>query len=336
MKASFSSICLFLVALLTAGQVNAVPVQPVSAPQAKFGVPDQKTARATAERVYSTWRIGLMRANENAWRSATTRSRQVKVRNLIVSQKGNFPADYFHNQPDPPSLDKFRYVGAITGCNNHTLACTYMGNVQLGNTKASETAFVLLFVFEEGKWKFDQSHMFNLSQLPKVKERLAKGDISVLHEQDGFHPYTELPTVPMACGVPQLIGKVFVDSPGRRIEMKINGVSVHSFRDERRADVISGGLRRGRNTISYTIATDDKLAHPSMAIGLFVMPETPGNHPVCVFDHILDASDVAKGGEFTFNIGNESIASMNPRFTGTPPQPFHAVPLKAKPASPAK
>lgn len=299
-------------------------------PQARFGVPDQQVARATAERVYSTWRLGMTRGDENAWRRATTRSRQMKVRNLIVSQKGDFPDDFFRNQPEPPRLDKFRYIGCITGCQNRTLAVTYLGKVQLGDDKANDSAFVLLFVFEDGKWKFDQSRMFNLARLPKVKERLLKGDLAVLHEQDGFHPYDAAPTVPAACYAPQLIGKVFVDAPGRAIDMKINGISVHQFEDERRADVISGGLRRGKNTISYTITTNDKLEHPTMAIGLFVMPETPGNHPVCVFDHILDATDTAKGGEFSFTISNEHIASMNPSFTGNAPQPFHAVPLKKK------
>lgn len=301
-----------------------------AAPQARFGVPDQQVARATAERVYSTWRLGMTRGDENAWRSATTRSRQMKVRNLIVSQKGDFPDDFFRNQPEPPRLDKFRYIGCITGCQNRTLAVTYLGKVQLGDDKANDSAFVLLFVFEDGKWKFDQSRMFNLARLPKVKERLLKGDLAVLQEQDGFHPYDAAPTVPAACYAPQLIGKVFVDVPGRAIDMKINGISVHQFEDERRADVISGGLRRGKNTISYTITTNDKQEHPTMAIGLFVMPETPGNHPVCVFDHILDATDTAKGGEFSFTISNEHIVSMNPSFTGNAPQPFHAVPLRKK------
>lgn len=328
MRAIFPFICLFAGALVgaAAAQQPAPAAQPV-----RFGVPNQAAARATAERVYSTWRIGMTRRDEAAWRSATTRSRQVKVRNLVVSQKGDFPDSFFRNQPEPPSLTKFEYIGAITGAGNRTLAVTYVGNVQLGEAKASENAFVLLFVFEGGKWKFDQSRMFDLAQLPKVKERLHRKDLNVLMEQDGFHPYAEPPAVPAACGHPQLIGKVFVDAPGRSIDMKINGISTHRFEDERRADVISGGLRRGRNTISYTISTDEKLEHPSMAIGLFVMPETPGNHPVCVFDHILDATDAARGGEFTFEIRNENIASMNPAFTGKAPQPFHAVPLKQRP-----
>lgn len=320
--------CILVVAAITTTVL--VEAAPAAVPQARFVVPDQKVARETVERVYSTWRIGMMRANESAWRGATTKYRQMKVRNLILSQKGRFPDDFFHDQPEPPSLEKFRYIGCIAGCGNRSLAATYVGNVQLGNSKASENAFVLVFMYEDGKWKFDQSRMFNLEQLPDVRKRLHKGDLNILIEQDGFHPYDEAPKVPAACGYPQLIGKVFVDAPGRSIDMKINGVSVHEFEDERRADVISGGLRRGRNTISYTIRTNEKLAHPSMAIGLFVMPETPGNRPICVFDHILDARDVARGGEFTFDIANENIAAMNPRYAGAAPQPYHAVPLKQK------
>lgn len=330
MRAIFLTGCLAGSMLLAPVPAQAAPA--AAAPAERFGMPDQQTARRTVERVYSTWRLGMMRQDVNAWSASTTRSRQVKVRNLIVSQKGRFPDDFFHNQPEPPSLNNFEYIGCITGNGHRTLAATYVGNVQLGDAKAAESAYVLLMVFEDGKWKFDQSRMFNLSRLPQVKKRLREGDLSVLKEQDGFHPYDAAPAVPPVCPAPQLIGKVFVDTPGRNIDMKINGISVHEFDDERRADVISGGLRRGRNTISYTISTHEKLEHPSMAIGLFVMPETPGNRPVCVFDHILDATDTAKGGEFSFFISNDHIASMNPRFRGQAPQPFHAVPLKKKPA----
>ncbi len=328
MRAIFLMSCLLFCAFPGAAQEKAVA--PAQAEQAKFGMPDQPTVRRTVETLYSTWRLAMMRRDESLWRRVTTRSRQVKVRNLIVSQKGSFPSDFFLNQPDPPSLEGFKYIGTITGCKHRTLAATYVGEVQLGNQEPQENALVLLMVFEDGRWKFDQSRVFNLSRLPEVKKRLHQRDLTVLMEQDGFHPYSVAPAVPVTCPAPQLIGKVFVDAPGRSIDMKINGISVHQFEDERRADVISGGLRRGKNTISYTITTNEKLEHPSMAIGLFVMPETPGNHPVCVFDHILDDKDVAKGGEFTFEIRNENIASMNPRYTGTAPQPFHAVPLKPK------
>ena len=173
MRAIFLTICLL------AGVMAASAAQP-----ARFVKPDQQVARELLESVYNTWRIGMVRKNEAAWRSATSKSRQQKVRNLIVSQKGDFPADFFRNQPEPPSLTNFKYIGTIAGCGNRTMAATYVGKVQLGDSPANETAFVLLFVLDEGKWKFDQSRMFNLSRLPEVRERLHRGDLNVLVEQD--------------------------------------------------------------------------------------------------------------------------------------------------------
>lgn len=305
--------------------------QPAEGAAARFIVPDQQRARTTAETVYNTWRLSLIRGSEQAWRSTTSNSRQMKIRNLIVSQRGSFPRDFFRETQEAPKLENFAYVGSLQGCNGYTMACTYLGKMQLGDGKAAENAFVLEFVFEGGRWKLDQTRFFNLSKLPEVRKRLRERDLTILQEQDGFQPYDRIPTTPPACNSPVLIGKVFVDCPGRVIEMTINGISLHEFDDERRADVISGGLKRGVNTISYKIVDRVGADRPGMAIGIFVAPETEGNTPVCVFDHILDSSDKAEGGTFSFTIQNEHIASMNPRYNGTRPQPFHAVPLKAKP-----
>ncbi len=344
MRAIFFAAPLLLAAAAPMAQAQATPAaieaamkqraaqqqQAQPAASASFAVPNQKKAKETADTVYNTWRLSMIRGNEQGWRSATSSSRQVKVRNLIVSQRGEFPRDFFKQQQEPPRLENFRYVGALTGCNGRTMAATYLGKLQLGDGKAEESAFVLEFVFEQGKWKLDQTRFFNLSKLPEVRKRLQAQDISILREQDGFQPYSAIPSPPAACRAPELIGKVFVDCPGRDIHMTINGISVHEFGDERRADIISGGLKRGQNTISYTITPQAGQAPAAMAIGLFVMPETPGNHPVCVFDHILDAQDTAEGSSITFTISNGHIASMNPKFTGEAPQPHHAVPLRQK------
>ena len=295
-----------------------------------FIVPDQERARVTAETVYNTWRLSMIRGSEQAWRSTTSNSRQMKVRNLIVSQKGSFPRDFFNASQETPKLENFVFIGALQGCNGYTMACTYVGQMQLGNGKAAENAYVLEFVFEGGRWKLDQTRFFNLSNLPEVKKRLHNRDLSVLKEQDGFQPYDRIPITPPACSSPALIGKVFVDCPGRNIDMIINGVSLHEFDDERRADVISGGLKRGVNTITYKIKNRDGLERPSMAIGIFVAPETEGNSPICVFDHSLDKTDSGEGGSFSFKILNEHIASMNPKFTGKKPEPYHVVPLKTQ------
>lgn len=335
MKAFF----LTLTAAVSGILLPTAPAQQQAAPPAAptkpaLLTPDQKMAREIVETVYTTWRLGVIRSDESTWRRTTSASRQMRIRNLIISERGNFPRDFFRSAQDAPPLDNFRFVGVLGGCGGKTLAATYIGKMQLGESSPHENAFVLLFVHEGGRWKLDQTRFFDLTRLPGVLKRLQTQDLSVLREQDGFHPYSELPAVPPACSSPQLIAKIFVDCPGRAIDMRINGVSMHEFDDERRADTVSGGLRRGQNTITYTIRNSATgKDRPRMGIGLFVMPEAPGAQPVCVFDHVLDAADEAKGGSFTFNVTPELLAAMNPKNPGPAPQPFHAVPLKAKPAS---
>lgn len=307
----------------------AAPPQPAQAAPA-FKLPVQDKAKSVAETVYNTWRVSMQRGNESSWRSSTSTARQTKIRNMIVSQKQAFPGDLFRKQPPPPALENFRFVGALAGAQGQTMACTYLGSLQLGDGAPAPNAYVLQLVCERGSWKLDQANFFRLDKLPKVLKRLEAKDLSVLQEQDGFRPYESVPAAPAACKAPELIGKVFVDCPGRSVDLRINGISTHSFADERRADVISGGLRRGQNNISYHITPVAGQPHPSFAIGIFVMPETPGNRPVCVFDHILDAEDKAEGGSFTFSIDNAAIGSMNPKYTGPKPEPLHAVPLKPK------
>ena len=72
-----------------------------------------------------------------------------------------------------------------------------------------------------------------------------------------------------------------------------------------------------------------------MGIGLFVMPEGQGKQPVCVFDHILDATGQANGGNFTFDVTPELLSAMDPNNKATP-HPFHAEPLKPREESKTK
>lgn len=327
--------CLYLGSLIHA-QTSTPAVVPSDSP-AKDGsellVPNQQAAQEIGDRIYNTWRLSMIRGNKTAWEGVTARSRQVKVRNLVISQRGNFERDFFRDQIDNlPMLENFKFVGALAASGGNTLALTYFGRLQLGDQgKPQPSAFVLHFIKEASGWKYDQSTFFSLQSLPKVAERLSAKDASVLKEQDGFHPYAKVPAVPMLCPSPQLIGKVFVDCPGREVKVKINGVSQHEFYSERRADVVSGGIRRGTNTISYQIVDAKQDEKTSLAIGVFVMPETEGNSPATIFEYILDAEDTAESGTFSFVVSNDSIAAMNPAFKGTKPQPFRPVALKEKP-----
>ena len=312
-------------------RASASPTPARPAPAVR--VPDQQQARDIAETMYNTWRISMLNKDFQAWKSSTGLARQAKVHNLVVSEKKPFPAAIFEAQATPPSLANLHFVGALGGPTGKTLAATYFGKVDLGvGGQPSDNALVLLFVDDNGKWRYDQSRFFNLGHLPKVRERLARGDASVLKEQDGFHAYAALPAIPPLCGAPQLIGKIFVDAPGRRVEMTVNGISTHVFEDCRLAEVVSGGLKRGRNTVAYTVAPLSAEANKQpFAIGIFVMPETKGNQPATCFEHIAAVGDNPQGGTYTFTISDDMIRAMNPALKTPKPVPFHPIPLKRKP-----
>ncbi len=324
-----------LMATFASAQNTTTPTAPAqSQPSTEaLSYPHQERARELGETLYNTWRLAMQRRDEQAWQKVTPRSRQQKVRNLVRSMKGKMSEDFFGEEAKSlPMLENFRFIGAIAGAQRRTMNLVYLGRLLVAEEQTQTVAYVLYFVDETGKgtWTFDQSRFVSLEHLPEYATRLSKKEVEVLRDVELFHPYASVPAVPTLVGDPQLLGKVFLDIPGRAVTMKINGVSTHEFHDERRADVILGGLRRGENTVNYTINDADGAPRDSFAIGIFVMPEKEGMQPTVVFEHILDAKDKAKGGSFTFYIGNSHLASMDQSYKGPRSAPFRPVPLKKK------
>lgn len=216
--------------------------------------PGDAKLRDDLDVAYNTWRLHLLRGNYDGWRSTTSAYRQVKVRNLAVSEKRPFPASLFRQPMAPPALAPLMYVGSVV--NGPTAAATYYGKVDLGlgQEPTDSNALVLLFTHENGKWKYDQARFFNLTRLPAVKERLKRGDASVLMEQDGFQPLGKIPAVPPVCPPPKYIAKILVDCPGRTVQANVNNISLHEFDNTRLAEVISGGLRDGTNSLTLNFS----------------------------------------------------------------------------------
>lgn len=175
--------------------------------------PGDTKLRDDLDVAYNTWRLHLLRGNYDGWRATTSAYRQVKVRNLAVSEKRPFPASLFRQPMAPPALAPLMYVGSVV--NGPTAAATYYGKVDLGlgQEPTDSNALVLLFTHENGKWKYDQARFFNLTRLPAVKERLKRGDASVLMEQDGFQPLGKIPAVPPVCPPPKYIAKFWWTVP---------------------------------------------------------------------------------------------------------------------------
>ncbi|MDO4409707.1 MAG: hypothetical protein Q4C05_00305 [Akkermansia sp.] len=262
---------------------------------------------------YNTWRLHMMRGNYEGWQSLTSSYRQMKVRNLAVSEKRPFPASLFRQPMAPPALAPLMFVGALI--DGPTAAATYYGKIDLGlGVEPKESnALVLLFTYERGKWCYDQARFFNLSKLNSVKERLQRGDSSVLLEQDGFHPQGVIPPTPKACNAPQYIAKILVDCPGRLVKAKINGISDHEFDNTRQAEVISGGLHMGMNSMYITFEdSPTKEQKGALLVEIYIMPETPGNLPARAVHYYVPVDKLPQSGNVNINITPELLKTMIP------------------------
>ena len=213
----------------------------------------------------------------------------------------------------PPALAPLMYVGSVV--NGPTAAATYYGKVDLGlgQEPTDSNALVLLFTHENGKWKYDQARFFNLTRLPAVKERLKRGDASVLMEQDGFQPLGKIPAVPPVCPPPKYIAKILVDCPGRTVQANVNNISLHEFDNTRLAEVISGGLRDGANSLTLNFSDSPNGKKGAVLVEVYIMPEIPGHLPARAFSYFVPPQAQPKSGPVLINVTPELLKTMEPK-----------------------
>lgn len=218
----------------------------------------------------------------------------------------------------PPALAPLMYVGSVV--DGPTAAATYYGKVDLGlgQEPTDSNALVLLFTHENGKWKYDQARFFNLTRLPAVKERLKRGDATVLMEQDGFQPLGKIPAVPPVCPPPKYIAKILVDCPGRTVKANVNNISPHEFDNTRLAEIISGGLRDGTNSLTLNFSDSPNGKKGAVLVEVYIMPEIPGQLPARAFSYFVPPQAHPKSGPVLINVTPELLKTMDPK--NTPPQ----------------
>lgn len=282
------------------------------APASAKPQPGDPKLRDSLDVAYNTWRLHMIRGNYEGWREQTSAYRQAKVRNLAVSEKRPFPATLFRQPMAPPALASLMYVGSIL--DGPTAAATYYGKVDmgLGQEPSTSNALVLLFTNERGKWKYDQARFFNLSRLPAVKERLMRGDATVLMEQDGFQPLGKIPPTPPLCPPAKYIAKILVDCPGRTVKATVNNISSHEFENTRQADVISGGLRDGTNSLTLNFSDSPHGEKGGALVEVYIMPETPGHIPARVFTYFVSPTEMPKSGPTLFTVTPDLLKTMIP------------------------
>ena len=154
---------------------------------------------------------------------------------------------------------------------------------------------------------------FNLTRLPAVKERLKRGDASVLMEQDGFQPLGKIPAVPPVCPPPKYIAKILVDCPGRTVQANVNNISLHEFDNTRLAEVISGGLRDGTNSLTLNFSDSPNGKKSAVLVEVYIMPEIPGHLPARAFSYFVPPQAHPKSGPVLINVTPELLKTMEPK-----------------------
>jgi hypothetical protein len=207
--------------------------------------------RRQLERSYAAWKQSLIAGDLTGWQQATAAHRQITTRNLIVSQKQQFPHALFAIPMKPPEIATLRFLGAPVKGN--TANAIYFGKVDLGLVEQSEIPdclFILKFVRESTGWKFDTTRLINLASVPDIHASLKAGGRATFLEDPAFAPSGEVPPVAKPCPIPDRIGVLQIASYGYTTRASVNGFDAATVQDNAEEHLIIGGLRNGDNPLT--------------------------------------------------------------------------------------
>ncbi|HUF61044.1 MAG TPA: hypothetical protein VMN36_03130 [Verrucomicrobiales bacterium] len=222
---------------------------------------------------YSAWRKAIQDKDFEAWRRATFYARQITTKNLIVSQRQEFPAALFNFPVQFPPLDSLRLLGARR--KGDTATAVYFGRVDfgLGVEPVPESLLITRFVFERRAWRFDSSTVMNVDNSPALKRSIESGDLAFLDDPP-FAPSGVTPPVPAQCGLPDYVADVHIVALGYRAQVEINGISSHSVEDNVGTEVVIGGLKKGENRIELKLEKLAQSASPEQLLQISVHVKT--------------------------------------------------------------
>jgi len=174
---------------------------------------------------------------------------------------------------------------------------------------------VVSYVREQDRWKYHGGEYVKLDLIPTVKKQIQAGDYQYF-DQDDFQPEGKVPLIPKAVTHPVLaIAKVYVFCPGREVSLKVNDFSEHLFQNDKRAEIVLGGARLGKNTIDYSIKElpggDPK---SPLTIRVYLMSQVPGTLPMKMVQYqVDDGGKPSDGGVLSFDFTAELADKLRAR-----------------------
>ncbi|MEM6278939.1 MAG: hypothetical protein AAF733_05630 [Verrucomicrobiota bacterium] len=239
------------------------------------------TLRPTLEGAYHAWRSAINTGNLAQWESSTAFSRQIQVRNRIVSQKLPFPKALFEDPIGAPSLEGLIGLGVLS--TGSTATSTYFGKANFGTVDGvaiSDNLLVLHFLKEEGRWCFDNLRIVKIGQDAELLLQIRNSDFSFLSSPE-FQPAPQLPPIPQPVNAPDFVAEVWVDATGFEVTVEVNGHPTGTYTNLKTTDLVMGGVRRGQNTIRLNMKLLEDLENiaPKVEVAIYAAkdPAAPAN-----------------------------------------------------------
>jgi len=263
--------------------ISALPAQDASAELGR-----------TLGTTYTAWQGAIARKDYATWQAITAPSRQMEVRNRLVSEKRSFPAAVFDLPAPPPPLTGLKMISVSE--KGATAKAAWFGKINFGvGGTPTDNIMVVSFVNSGGAWKYDKADYVNLAALPDVRKELAAGNLSYVDQTPDFKATGVIPPVPPQAGMSKYIAKVYVFCPGREVQVQVNQISRHHFINAQEAETVIGGVSDGPNSITFTSKQiEGGTGKEAFTVRVYLMSESEGAKTQKVYEYRADEGGAVK------------------------------------------
>lgn len=246
----------------------------------RAGAQPDNQIRVSLESAYEAWRRAMDTGDLASWEQTTAFSRQIEIRNRIISQKQSFPQALFDDPVAAPLLSGLIALGVLS--TGDTATSTYFGKADFGDEPGmavSDNLLVLHFLREEGKWKFDNLRIVKIGNDGEILLQIRNSDFSFLRG-DEFQPAPFLPPVPQPVVSPAFVAEAWIDATGHEVKITVNDHLTGTFRNVKTSELVMGGAKLGGNQIRIETKVLDETnsggATPKVEVAIYAAADPTG------------------------------------------------------------
>ncbi|MGI8602888.1 MAG: hypothetical protein ACR2OZ_07790 [Verrucomicrobiales bacterium] len=264
------------------------------------------------ERIYAAWKSAMASQDLNTWAKYTAKSRQMAVRNSIVSQKRDWPRALFSLALTPPEIEGLRLAGSEILGDQARLVYDGQVDFRLGDPRTPPAAALVLdFVREEGDWRFYGGRYYNLQTNPALARQLTAGEIAQVSGPQAALT-GRAPPMPKPCDVPDYAGQIRVASYGYATTVELGDFHRDTIVGQATNEVVIGGLRRGTNPLRVSTQPLNEVGPEDRSLEISVFAITPHlRTPAVRVFHFQPNNPVGTHFELSVNVGAATLREGN-------------------------